>query len=301
MLTVSVILTTYNSEAVIQRTLNSIFNQTNINRDFKIQLIIVDDCSNDHTVGILKENKLNYFSTKINSGGPNKGRNIGLDAASGDYICFIDHDDTWEPDKIKLQLKLIRNYPIVSTGYRIIYHASNRMVNRHKNSITPVIYGINETFLHKLSHEKGGQNCYLSTLMIRHDLKNILFEERFGCTDYDWILRIFENRESAEIPACLMKKYIHGTNLSLNNEYRKSDYYYSLYTIEAYEDKYPRECKKGMKRINGSRARYLYLCNKMKHSRKYLRKSSMDIKNLTFFLTSIAGYNIIRKRVHFFG
>ena len=52
MKTVSAIVTTYNSEESILRTLGSIKAQTGLNRDFKIELIVVDDCSNDNTVEI---------------------------------------------------------------------------------------------------------------------------------------------------------------------------------------------------------------------------------------------------------
>ena len=104
---VSVILTTYNSANFIQRTLNSILSQQGKGSVFELELLVIDDASTDNTPHILARNNIVYISNSENSGGPNKGRNIGLKIATGDYICFCDHDDAWEPSKIIRQLAKI--------------------------------------------------------------------------------------------------------------------------------------------------------------------------------------------------
>ena len=78
MIIVSVILTTYNSESHIQEVIHSIRNQHGSGELFTMELIVVDDCSTDNTIKILKSEKIPFLSTKIKSGGPNKGRNIAL-------------------------------------------------------------------------------------------------------------------------------------------------------------------------------------------------------------------------------
>ena len=90
---VSVIVTTYNSEESIERTLNSILKQEGIGEVFDIELIVVDDHSTDNTPAILKEFDATILTTAHNTGGPNVGRNMGLKRATGDFICIIDHDD----------------------------------------------------------------------------------------------------------------------------------------------------------------------------------------------------------------
>src|SRR5690554_4200489 len=105
---VTVILTTYNSEKFIKKTLTSIFNQQKENIDFSLEIIVVDDCSTDKTLEILKaEDKIILLQNENNSGGPNKGRNTALKKATGTYICIADHDDEWLPQKIATQLKHI--------------------------------------------------------------------------------------------------------------------------------------------------------------------------------------------------
>jgi len=73
---VSIIITTYNSEKTIRRTLHSVFSQLGIHRLFQIEVLVIDDCSIDKTVEIVKTYPVRFFSTKINTGGANAGRNL---------------------------------------------------------------------------------------------------------------------------------------------------------------------------------------------------------------------------------
>ena len=153
---VSVILTTYNSESSIQKVLDSIFNQNGVYTSFDLELLIVDDCSTDSTRSILEENKLLYFSTKKNSGGPNKGRNIALKKSTGDFICIADHDDFWFPNKIIELLSVSHLAPIVSSGYIMKdSHSKREEIRVKKSSENHIIYENNETFLNKLIKSKN--------------------------------------------------------------------------------------------------------------------------------------------------
>lgn len=95
MTTISVIITTFNGSKNINNTLRAILQQEGINSLFELDIIAIDDCSTDNTLEILNEYPIRIFSTETNSGGPNKGRNIGLANAKGDYICIVDQDDVW--------------------------------------------------------------------------------------------------------------------------------------------------------------------------------------------------------------
>jgi len=169
---ISVIITTFNNEDTIERCLRSILNQRGAYIQFKLELIIIDSYSNDKTTQYLKG--LDYSQVK-DTGAPNHARNIALAKATGDYICFIDPDDEWHPDKLKLQLEIIKYAPIVSTGYKT---GSNKIIISQKN----------ETFIRILKRDYKHAIFY-SSLMIDSRLKNILFEEEFGLVDFDWTLR----------------------------------------------------------------------------------------------------------------
>ena len=298
---ITVILTTYNSGKRLQRTLDSIFGQNGNGITFDLELIVVDDCSTDHTREILRRNGIEFYSTDRNSGGPNRGRNIGLEHATGDYICLIDHDDTWESDKLISQLKVARFYPIVSTAYTVMdtYAGQSAVVGTASNEVT--IYSKNQAFLQRLIKSKSGQRACLSTLMLHGSLRHVRFEEHYGMVDYDWYLRLLEGHSSAELSRPLMTRYVNRENLSLNKDYRKKDYLFTMACLEQYEKSYPREVALARKRLNGSIARYFYLTGEMQAARMYFKKSYWDVKTAMYYFTSYYGNELVKKHFRVFG
>jgi glycosyltransferase involved in cell wall biosynthesis len=118
---VSVIMTTYNSEKFLNYSIKSILDQTYQN----IELIIVDDNSNDRTLDYLLKirkiykNKIKIISLKHNVG-TYVAKNIGILHSSGNIITFHDSDDFSHSQKIELQLKsLLRDDKVASISYWI--------------------------------------------------------------------------------------------------------------------------------------------------------------------------------------
>ena len=299
---ISVILTTYNLEKYIQRTIQSILNQRGIGREFELELIVVDDCSTDNTIEILKRNNINYLSTKKNSGGPNKGRNIGLKAASGDYICISDHDDEWKENKIISLLPYLERVPIVTSGYTLIDMTTGKKTERIcRNKESFIFYDRNITYQSKLAKSLGGQNTFLGSIIYRSELKDILFEETFGVVDFDWIIRLFHQNSSIEVCDSLYNRYVDGSNLSLKESYRRKDFDYSLMFIKQYENLYPKEVRISYRKIHGTMARYYYLMNNMKKARFYFAKSGFSWKIFTYYMTTYFGSSFIKKKFKVFG
>ena len=92
---VSIITPMYNSEKYIRMTIESAINQTY--NDW--EMIIVDDCSSDNSPEIVSEyikydSRIKYIRTDSNKGVSN-ARNIALKIAKGQFISFLDSDDTW--------------------------------------------------------------------------------------------------------------------------------------------------------------------------------------------------------------
>lgn len=99
---VSVVIPSYNREDKIQMAVNSVLNQTY--QDFEI--IIVDDCSLDGSVEVIKQMKdprIKLIELKENKGAC-AARNRGVEEAKGEWIAFQDSDDEWLPDKLEKQL-----------------------------------------------------------------------------------------------------------------------------------------------------------------------------------------------------
>lgn len=298
---VSVILTTYNSEKTLPMTLESILRQKGAGSAFELELIVVDDCSTDRTQHILKNKNIPFYSNPTHTGGPNKGRNLGLRKAKGSAICFIDHDDLWTPEKILIQLEALKFAPIVTTGYaKVITKTLQRSLHRNwSNGL--IHYAPNNTFLNKLAKSKTGQITQLSTIMISSTLRHVEFEEEFGKLDFDWALRLFENRPSVELPDCLVTRIVDGRNLSLDRAYRESDYSFSRRMIRTYRDRYPDAVAQSERRMNGSLARYYYLSGEMVHARRYLRRSPLGIREILYYLTSFYGSGLVKRQFSVFG
>ena len=301
---VSIILTTYNSENQLQEVLDSINNQEGRGELFEIELLVVDDCSKDDTKSILLNNNIDFQLTNQNTGGPNIGRNLALKKCTGGYICIADHDDIWFPNRIKKLLEICHLAPIVTSGYMLSDDSSLKQVSRvskAKDSNGYLVYEENETFLKKLAKSKSGQQTYLGSILFNSSLKHILFEEEFGMIDFDWVLKLFHNKISVEVCSALYLRRVEGNNLSLNEQYRLNDYYYSLKTISVYKHEYLAEVICAEKRINGSIGRYYYLIGNMKLARKYLLKSTIELKTILYLITTVVGSKIVKRYFKIFG
>lgn len=106
---ISVIMLTYNREALVGRAIESILNQTN--REF--ELIVVDNGSTDKSGQIADNYGAKDPRVRVihrGRGNIGSGRNAGLDAARGEYIAFIDDDDYTEPGYLEHLRSLIEKY-----------------------------------------------------------------------------------------------------------------------------------------------------------------------------------------------
>jgi teichuronic acid biosynthesis glycosyltransferase TuaG len=134
-LLISIITPCYNSEKFIVQTIESIIDQTYL----YWELLIIDDCSTDNTISIIKEylkkdERIKLFSTTKNSKSPVEPRNIGIKSAQGRYIAFLDSDDIWLPSKLEKQIKLFKNDKVaVVFSY---YEKINEKGERKKRIIT---------------------------------------------------------------------------------------------------------------------------------------------------------------------
>jgi glycosyltransferase involved in cell wall biosynthesis len=299
---ISVILTTYNSGSFIHKTISAIRAQKGAGSQFDVEILVVDDCSTDDTTLILDELAVTWKSTGKNSGGPNKGRNIALSIASGEYICIADHDDVWSSDRLLKLLPWLDKATIISSGYKLIDTSKNKEINRSCQSLDGVIrYPENITFLGKLSRSKNVQQTYLGSLIFSKSLSHIRFEEEHGMVDADWIWRLFHQQSSIEICEPLYTRYVDGNNLSLNEFYRLRDFEHSIRSLKEWEKDYPRECALGRKRIHGSMARYYYLTGNVKKARAYFRKADWNLVTLAYYLTSFYGHQWVRRKFNIFG
>lgn len=120
---VSIITPCYNSRGTIQETIQSVIAQTYPHWE----MLIIDDCSTDGSDVIIQQYckqdaRIKYFKTERPSGSPALPRNIGLNHARGEYICFLDSDDCWFPNKLEEQVKFSTQH-----GYDFVYSNYEKM------------------------------------------------------------------------------------------------------------------------------------------------------------------------------
>lgn len=111
---ISVIVPAYNVERTILSTINSIQQQTVQD----IEIIVINDGSNDRTLELLAtvtDERLKVYSYP--NGGLSNARNRGITHAQGEYISFIDADDMWTQDKLEAQLAALEANPEASVAY----------------------------------------------------------------------------------------------------------------------------------------------------------------------------------------
>jgi Glycosyltransferases involved in cell wall biogenesis len=105
---ISVIIPLYNKEHYIESTIQSVLQQTF--NDFEI--IIIDDGSTDKSAQKTKafnDSRIRYYYQE--NQGVSTARNYGIKVSKGDFITFLDADDTWRPVFLKAMFELAQQYP----------------------------------------------------------------------------------------------------------------------------------------------------------------------------------------------
>jgi glycosyltransferase involved in cell wall biosynthesis len=203
--TVSIIIPTYNCETYIAETLDSVVGQT-----FKdLEIIVIDDGSTDRTREIASSyGAAVRLVTQANSG-VCKARNRGIREAAGRYLCLMDHDDYWFPDKLALQLEAMDRHPetgLVYSTFSWWFADANGMFPSPESYTTERSpEGIDEEFSGWIYHLLL-LDCWVltSAALIRAEVfeKCGLFDESLPYSE-DWDLWL---RISREYPFVKLKK-----------------------------------------------------------------------------------------------
>jgi len=109
---VSIIIPVYNSADFILSALNSIESQIN---PPNYEVLIIDDHSTDNTLALVSAYAKEHPEIKVLTNNRNKGvagaRNTGFENAQGEWIAFLDSDDTWESDNLSSFYQATQTYP----------------------------------------------------------------------------------------------------------------------------------------------------------------------------------------------
>ncbi len=133
---VSIIIPAYNQAQYLGEAIQSCLNQTYPN----IEIIIVDDGSTDNTREValaLKDARIKYLHKS--NGGLSSARNAGIRAASGEYLSFLDSDDMFLPEKIRLLMGKIKTEPHLGfvAGHALLIDQQGKIIPKKFETFLP--------------------------------------------------------------------------------------------------------------------------------------------------------------------
>lgn len=130
----SVIIPLYNKAPYVAKAIQSVLAQSFT--DF--ELIVIDDGSKDESADIAKQSIKGHANCRLicqQNAGVSMARNNGVSVSQGDYLCFLDADDWWEPSFLEKMSELIEGFPeagIYGTNYTVVNEA------KHKTRVAPI-------------------------------------------------------------------------------------------------------------------------------------------------------------------
>lgn len=241
---VSIIVPVYNAEHFLNKTIDSIINQSF--KDFEV--LLIDDCSSDKSLEILyqyadKDKRVKIIRNTKNLGVA-KTRNKGVEIASGEWIAFLDSDDYWEKDKLQIQLDALKQ-----DTNAVISYTATAFCNESGNLYEYIMHAKNRFTYHELLRSNP-ISC--SSVMVKRDvmLRHKMISDKTHEDYVAWAEILKENgyAQGVDVPL-LVYRFVNNSKSSnrfksakmMINSYRaigmnwiKAAYYtflYSLYSI----------------------------------------------------------------------
>lgn len=234
--TISVVCAVYNGARYIEATLQSIKAQTSQ----PLEIIIVDDGSSDDSVEKVKlfDSPVPLKIIRQKNAGQSNARNVGVHAASGDLIAFIDQDDLWYPKHLELLASAFQENPDLGWAYSDMDH-----IDESSNYICRGIYhdwGIKRP-LNSLGQMLASDIFVLPTAsMISKKALCAVggFDESLsGYEDDDLYVRIFQGGfRSKYVPLQLSAWRIHSGSSSYTSRMDSSRRQYAQKLLKKYPD-----------------------------------------------------------------
>lgn len=179
---VSVIMPAYNCIATVGAAIDSALAQ-----EVPLEVIVVDDRSPQDLTEVLapyrEDPRVKILRNETNLGAAGS-RNVGVAAATGEYIAFLDADDIWAPEKLQKQLALIREKDSVLC-------ATARELMTPEGELTGRVIPVKETITYKELLKHNSINCS-SVLMKAEVAKAFPMEHEDSHEDYILWLKILQ-------------------------------------------------------------------------------------------------------------
>jgi glycosyltransferase involved in cell wall biosynthesis len=201
---VSVVIPTCNRSGLLQRAIASVLRQTYEH----LEVIVVDDASTDDTRKVVEsfhDHRIRYVRHTTNRGG-SAARNTGVDAATGQYIAFLDDDDGWVPEKTQKQLEVLRHFDAVLCTCSV--NGRSCAKRRPREVVAP-------RDLRRSPYAVGGTGVLMAKA---GTIKDLRFDEQLPiCQDWDLFIRIAQRCDIAYLNEPLLI-YNEGSHERITNK-----------------------------------------------------------------------------------
>ena len=208
---ISVIIPVYNAEKYLSEAINSVLAQSHTD----LEIIAVDDGSTDSSTEILHSYGRQVKAHSQENAGAAAARNAGIAASTGDYISFLDADDYWHPDKLQLQLSLLRSDCGLSSVFTLLKHfiCPTMEASESRNVYCP----------------EEAQPAYIAGTLLAHRriINQVgMFDTQYRLGEFiDWQLRANAmGIRHALLCEEMYYRRLHQKNLTKNNDTGKKDY-----------------------------------------------------------------------------
>lgn len=216
---VSIVIPTFNASAFLKGAIESALHQNYM----PLEVIVIDDGSTDNTSDVVRDYGTQVIFYRQNNLGPSGTRNTGIKLSKGEFIAFLDADDTWEMDKLQKQMHLMKNDPDIGLVHTNVW---SFYLDRNEKECKDVK---REEFVGQCYARLFSENRILtSSVLVRRKCFNDvgLFDETLRvCEDWDMWIRLSRKYRFAYVPKPLVNYRIHKNNLTADSiNMRKGDY-----------------------------------------------------------------------------
>lgn len=237
---ISVIMPVYNSQQYVETAVNSIVNQTYKN----IEILCVNDCSTDNTLSVLnqlamQDSRVKVIDSPVNVGA-GEARNLAIKEAKGEYITFVDADDTIEPDLYQRVIEEInKNNPDQVVWGLIEEHFDNNdSLIKTVPIISPKEFLTADTDIVKtiLQLEENSLFGYQWNSFYRSSIindNNIRFEKALFYEDYFFNLEFAKCMKNLSVLDYAGYHYFKRVNSSITHRFTKDYFALSYRRIES--------------------------------------------------------------------
>lgn len=212
MVSVSVVIPTYNGTRYLADAVQSVIAQT-----YEVlEVIVVDDGSQENIEKIVSPLSPKVKYVRQDNAGPAAARNNGISLAKGDVIALLDDDDVWHPSKTAEQVRVLKANPKCGLVYSYpeLIDESGKVIPNE----APREFPSGSVFREFLTRNMISTPA--ATLIRKEVFQEIgLFDESkecFSCEDYDLWLRIAEKYELIYCPGVLVSYRIRISGISRN-------------------------------------------------------------------------------------